>query len=80
MFPRTNVLLYKAGRKDQCIETIKSSATQIKFELPEDIAKGLESRWKDLPRAALENPALKAHPSHFFQPLIFVGSLVSKPE
>jgi hypothetical protein len=25
---------------------------QITMELPEDIARGLESRWKDLPRAA----------------------------
>jgi hypothetical protein len=25
---------------------------QITLELPEDIVEGLESRWKDLPRAA----------------------------
>jgi hypothetical protein len=28
---------------------------QTKLELPEDIAQGIESRWKDLPRAALES-------------------------
>ena len=37
---------------------------QIKFELPEDIAEGLQSRWKDLPRAALESLALEAYRSH----------------
>ena len=34
---------------------------QITLELPEDIAEGLESRWKDLPRAALESLALEAY-------------------
>jgi len=34
---------------------------QITLELPEDIAKGLGSRWKDLPRAALESLALEAY-------------------
>jgi len=38
---------------------------QVKFELPEDIALGLESRWKDLPRAAPESLALEAYRSHF---------------
>ena len=37
---------------------------QIKFELPEDIAEGLQSRWKDLPRAALESLALEAYRTH----------------
>ena len=37
---------------------------QIMLELPEDIAQGLESRWKDLPRAALESLALEAYRSH----------------
>jgi Uncharacterised protein family (UPF0175) len=37
---------------------------QIKLEFPEDIAKGLESRWKDLPRAAIESLALEAYRSH----------------
>jgi len=37
---------------------------QIKLELPEDIAQGLESKWKDLPRAALESLALEAYRSH----------------
>jgi hypothetical protein len=39
-------------------------AMQITLELPEDIAHGLESRWKDLPRAALESLALEAYRSH----------------
>jgi len=34
---------------------------QITIELPEDIAIGLESKWKDLPRAALESLALEAY-------------------
>jgi hypothetical protein len=36
----------------------------ITFELPEDIAKELETRWTDLPRAALESLALEAYRSH----------------
>ena len=36
---------------------------QITIELPEDIAVGLESRWKDLPRTALESLALEAYRS-----------------
>jgi hypothetical protein len=35
----------------------------IPRKLPEDIAAGLESRWKDLPRAALESLALEAYRS-----------------
>ncbi|HTW63115.1 MAG TPA: UPF0175 family protein [Bryobacteraceae bacterium] len=34
------------------------------MELPEDIAKGLESTRKDLPSAALESLALEAYRSH----------------
>lgn len=41
---------------------------QITLELPEDIAKGLESKWKDLPRAALESLALEAYRSHVLTP------------
>jgi hypothetical protein len=37
---------------------------QIKLELPEDIAQGLGSMWKDLPRAAIESLALEAYRSH----------------
>lgn len=37
---------------------------QITLELPEDIAQGLETRWKDLPRAALESLALEGYRSH----------------
>jgi hypothetical protein len=37
---------------------------QITLELPEDIARGLESTWNDLPRAALESLALEAYRSH----------------
>jgi predicted HTH domain antitoxin len=36
---------------------------QVTLELPEDIAKGLESKWKDLTRAALESLALEAYRS-----------------
>jgi Uncharacterised protein family (UPF0175) len=36
---------------------------QIMIELPEDIAVGLASKWKDLPRAALESLALEAYRS-----------------
>jgi hypothetical protein len=36
---------------------------QITLELSEDIAQGLGSRWKDLPRAALESLALEAYRS-----------------
>ena len=36
---------------------------QITLELPEDIARGLGSRWRDLPRAALESLALEAYRS-----------------
>jgi hypothetical protein len=34
------------------------------LELPDDIAKELETRWTDLPRAALESLALEAYRSH----------------
>jgi len=37
---------------------------QITLEVPEDIAQGLESRWNDLPRAALESLALEAYRAH----------------
>ena len=37
---------------------------RITLELPEDIAKELETRWTDLPRAALESLALEAYRSH----------------
>jgi hypothetical protein len=40
------------------------SPMEITLELPEDIALELESRWKDLPRAALESLALEAYRSH----------------
>ena len=36
---------------------------QITIELPEDIDVGLASKWKDLPRAALESLALEAYRS-----------------
>ncbi|MGA2039419.1 MAG: UPF0175 family protein [Bryobacteraceae bacterium] len=35
----------------------------ITFELPEEIAQGLETKWTDLPRAALESLALEAYRS-----------------
>ena len=37
---------------------------QITLDLPEDIAQGLESKWHDLPRLALESLALEAYRSH----------------
>ena len=37
---------------------------QITLELPEEIAQGLETMWRDLPRAALESLALEAYRSH----------------
>ncbi len=37
---------------------------QITLELPEDIARGLESKLKDLRRAALESLALEAYRSN----------------
>ena len=36
---------------------------EITLSLPEDIAHGLESKWKDLSRAALESLALEAYRS-----------------
>ena len=36
---------------------------QITIELPEDIVVRLESKWRDLPRAALESLALEAYRS-----------------
>ena len=36
---------------------------QITLELPEDIVQELKSKWKDLPRAALESLALEAYRS-----------------
>ncbi len=36
----------------------------ITFELPEDIAEGLEAKWTDIPRAALESLALEAYRSN----------------
>jgi hypothetical protein len=37
---------------------------QITLELPEDIVQELRSKWKDLPRLALESLALEAYRSH----------------
>ena len=36
---------------------------QITLELPEDIGQELQSKWKDLPRAALESLALESYRS-----------------
>jgi Uncharacterised protein family (UPF0175) len=36
---------------------------QITLEVPEDIVQELRTRWKDLPRAALESLALEAYRS-----------------
>ena len=37
---------------------------RITLELPEDIVEELRSKWKDLPRLALESLALEAYRSH----------------
>jgi len=36
---------------------------EITLNLPEEIAHGLEAKWKDLPRAALESLALEGYRS-----------------
>ncbi len=36
-------------------------STTIRLELPEEIARRLESKWKDLPRAALESLMAEAY-------------------
>ena len=52
---------------------------QITIELPEDIVLRLESRWKDLPRAALESLALEAYRSRALTAAqLHSGSLVSR--
>jgi Uncharacterised protein family (UPF0175) len=38
-------------------------STTIRLELPEEIARQLESKWKDLPRAALESLVVEAYRS-----------------
>ena len=43
---------------------LRGVAVRITLDLPEDIAQGMESKWKDLPRAALESLALEAYRSH----------------
>ncbi len=35
--------------------------TTIRLELPEEIARQIESKWKDLPRAALESLVVEAY-------------------
>ena len=40
-----------------------TSHMEITLKLPEDIAHGLEAKWNDLPRAALESLALEAYRS-----------------
>ena len=51
---------------------------QITIELPEDIALGLQSKWKDLPRAALESLALEAYRSRALTAAQVGGSLFSR--
>jgi hypothetical protein len=51
---------------------------QITSELPEDIAHGLEARWKDLPRAALESLAQEAYRLHVLTASQLRGLLVSR--
>ena len=40
-----------------------TTVMEITVNLPEDIAHGLEAKWKDLPRAVLESLALEAYRS-----------------
>ncbi len=47
----------------EIIETRDGQPMQITLELPEDIAEWLGSKWKNLPRAALESLALEAYRS-----------------
>jgi hypothetical protein len=42
---------------------MRGAAMQITLELPEDIVQELRSKWKDLPRAAIESLALEAYRS-----------------
>jgi Uncharacterised protein family (UPF0175) len=51
------------GAAPEIIERRTLVVMRIVFELPEDIAEGLEARWKDLPRAALESLAIEAYRS-----------------
>jgi len=54
---------------------------QITLELPEDIAHWLESKWTDLPRAALESLALEVIPvSRAYRRAVFGGCSASKRE
>jgi hypothetical protein len=41
----------------------RAIAVRITLEVPEDIARAMESTWEDLPRAALESLALEAYRS-----------------
>ena len=50
--------------KEPCLEIMTEGDMLITFELPEDIAQGLEAKWTDIPRAALESLALEAHRSN----------------
>ena len=54
----------RAKRVVRCDNQTRAIALKITLELPEEIAHGLEFRWKDLPRAALERLALEAYRSH----------------
>ena len=51
---------------------------RITIELPDDIAVRFESKWKDLPRAALESLALEAYRSRALTAAQLGGSLVSR--
>jgi hypothetical protein len=43
--------------------SMKGPRVQITLEVPEDIARGLTAKWKDLVRAVLESVALEAYRS-----------------
>jgi len=53
-----------AGAETHRYNEVEGAAMQITLDLPEDIVQELRSKWKELPRAALESLALEAYRSH----------------
>ena len=53
-----------AGAETYRYNEVEGAAMQITLDLPEDIVQELRSKWKELPRAALESLALEAYRSH----------------
>ena len=59
--PAVHKLGSHCGSAHEIAAILKSM--EITLNLPEDIAHGLEAKWKDLPRAALESLALEGYRS-----------------